>query len=226
MSMRSRFALAGITLLVGGLTAGMCHLFSSDSPRDVAHLAQYAPLSAPVHLLLFAGGMLVLLGWFGHYALQYSSSGTVGFTAFVGLFLGIMCGDLLHCILEFSVFPVLNSEAPYALPGLADRTYQATPIAVLVLLGRFSLCAGAAAAAISLYRRRRLGAAFPFAVTALLQAATVFPRLAEPFSTASIVALYFSMAALGIAVLHSVRLRHAPAARVATYPEPPQPLER
>ena len=135
MSMRSRFALAGITLLVGGLTAGMCHLFSSDSPRDVAHLAQYAPLSAPVHLLLFAGGMLVLLGWFGHYALQYSSSGTVGFTAFVGLFLGIMCGDLLHCILEFSVFPVLNSEAPYALPGLADRTYQATPIAVLVLLG-------------------------------------------------------------------------------------------
>ena len=91
---------------------------------------------------------------------------------------------------------------------------------------RTVLATGAAAAAVSLYRRRRLGAAFPFAVTALLQAATVFPRLAEPFSTASIVALYFSMAALGIAVLHSVRLRHAPAARVATYPEPPQPLER
>ena len=86
--------------------------------------------------------MLVLLGWFGHYALQYSGSGTIGLAAFVCLFLGIMWGDLLQCILEFSVFPVLDAIAPYALPGLADATYRSMPVSVLLAAGHFLLFSG------------------------------------------------------------------------------------
>ena len=105
MSMRLRFRLAGMALVLGGLTAGFCHLFHFEPPTDLNQLAQYTRFSEPVHLLLFAGGILVLLGWFGQYALQCSASGALGFGAFLTLFVGILFGDLLHCILEFSVFP-------------------------------------------------------------------------------------------------------------------------
>ena len=61
MSMRLRFRLAGLSLALGGLTAGFCHLFNFDPPMDLNQLAQYTRFSEPVHLLLFAKGILVLL---------------------------------------------------------------------------------------------------------------------------------------------------------------------
>jgi hypothetical protein len=206
MSMRLWFWLAGVALLVGGLTAGVCHMFNLDSPTDVTHLARYAPLSAPVHLALFAGGMLVLLGWFGHYALQYSGSGTIGLAAFVCLFLGIMWGDLLQCILEFSVFPVLDAIAPYALPGLADATYRSMPVSVLMGAGHFLLFAGVPAAAAAVYRSRMVARwpAIPFALTAALQVWALLPQAGESAGAASMTAVYFSLAMLGLAVLWPV----------------------
>ena len=209
MSMRVWFWLAGVALVVGGLMAGVCHLFDFHSPTDVAHLARYAPLSAPVHVALFAGGMLVLLGWFGHFALQYSTSGTIGFAAFVCLFLGIMWGDLLECILEFSVFPVLDTIAPYALPGLADATYQSMPLSVLLAAGHFLLVVGAPAAALALYRSRIVPGwpAIPFALTAALQGLALFPRSGQWVRTSSSTSLYLSLAMLGVAVLWPVRNR-------------------
>ena len=206
MSIRLWFWLAGVALLVGGLIGGVCHLFNLDSPTDVTRLARYAPLSAPVHLALFAGGMLVLLGWFGYYALQYSGSGTTGLAAFVCLFLGIMWGDLLECILEFSVFPVLDAIAPYALPGLAAATYRSMPVSVLLAAGHFLLLAGVPAAALAVYRSRIVPRwpAIPFALTAALQVLALVPRWGESMRASSLTSFYLSLAILGLAVLWPV----------------------
>jgi hypothetical protein len=213
MSIRLCFWLAGVALLVGGLMAGACHLFNLDSPSDVTHLSQhivqYASLGAPVHLALFGGGMLVLLGWFGHYALQYSGSGKIGLAAFVCLFLGIMWGDLLQCILEFSVFPVLDAIAPYALPGLADATYRSMPLSLLLTAGHLLLFVGVPAAALAVYRSSVVPVwpAIPLALTAALQVLALLPRWGESMRAFSFTALYFSLAILGVAVLWPVRKR-------------------
>ena len=207
MSLRMRLWPAGLALLGGGLMAGICHLFNFESPTDLAHLAQYPPLGALVHLVLFAGGLMVLLGWFGHYALQYSSVGTIGLAAFVCLFLGILWADLMHSILEFSVFPVLDQVAPYALPGLADATYRSTPVSLLLTAGRILLLAGIPAAALAVYRSPnvRRWPAIPFALTAVLQVLGMLPRSGEAFHNLALTALYFSMAALGMALLLASR---------------------
>ena len=209
MSMHLRFRLAGLSLALGGLTAGFCHLFNFDPPMDLNQLAQYTRFSEPVHLLLFAGGILVLLGWFGQYALQCSTSGVLGFGAFLTLFVGILFGDLLHCILEFSVFPVLAAVVPYALPGLAETTYRSTPLAVLLTAGHFLTFIGVPATALSLYRSHILPAwsAVPFVVTAAILSLGLVPRLASTLSPASSMALYTSMALLGVAVIWAARKR-------------------
>ncbi len=209
MSMRLRFRLAGMALVLGGLTAGFCHLFHFEPPTDLNQLAQYTRFSEPVHLLLFAGGILVLLGWFGQYALQCSASGALGFGAFLTLFVGILFGDLLHCILEFSVFPVLAAVVPYALPGLAETTYRSTPLAVLLTIGRFLTFAGVPATALSVYRSHILPAwsAIPFVVTAAMLSFGLVPRFAVVLGPASSLALYISMALLGVAVIWAARKR-------------------
>lgn len=208
MSMRLRCWLAGTTLLVGGVMAGSCHLLNSDSTTDVAQLAMNAPLRGPIHLALFAGGMLVLLGWFGYYSLETSRSGAVGL-AFVCLFLGIIWADLLHSILEFSIFPVLAAVAPYALPRLADATYRSVPVSMLLEAGECLLFVGVPAAAWAIYRSEaaRAWPVFPFALTAALQALALIPRWGDTLRSWSLTALYFSLATLGVAVLCSARAR-------------------
>jgi hypothetical protein len=205
--MRLRFWPAGMALLVGGAIAGTCHLINFDGPMDVAQLAQFAHLRAPVHLALFGGGMLVLLGWFGYYSLENSHSRSIRKAAFVCLFLGVMWADLLHCILEFSIFPVLDAVAPYALPRLADATYRSVPVALLLETGECLLFAGALCAAWAIYRSEAVPAwpAVPFALTATLQALSVIPRWTEALHTWSLTALYLSLATLGGAVLWSAR---------------------
>jgi hypothetical protein len=209
MAMRLRFRFAGMALVLGGLTAGFCHLFNFDSPADLSQLAQYTRFSEPVHLVLFAGGILVLLGWFGQYALQCSASGALGFGAFLTLFVGILFGDMLHCILEFSIFPVLAAVVPYALPGLAETTYRSTPLAALLSAGHFLTFAGVAATALSVYRSHILPAwsAIPFVVTAAMLSLGLVPRLAVALGPASSLALYISMALLGVAVIWAARKR-------------------
>jgi len=217
MSMRLRFWPAGMALLVGGVIAGTCHLFSLNNGTDVSQLAQYAPLRAPVYLALFAGGMLVLLGWFGYYSLENLNSGAIGLIAFVSVFLGVMWADLLHCILEFSIFPVLDAVAPYALPRLADATYRSVPMAFLQGAGDCLLFAGVPCAAWAIYRSRVLPAwpAVPFAVTAALQAGALMLRRTEMLHVWSFIALYLSLATLGSAVLGHARRRAGSPLRAA-----------
>ena len=207
MPMHLRFKLAGIALTLGGLTAAICHLFTFESSSDVSQTAQYARFGEPVHLLLFVSLIVVLLGWFEQYSLQSSDSGIVGFVAFVCLFLGMLCGDLLHCILEFSVFPLLGSIAPYALPGIAQATYRSAALGELISAGRFLMCFGVVATAISIYRRQslRLWVAAPFALSAALLGAGSLPQLGPTIEPASLTSFYISLAVLGASFLCAAR---------------------
>jgi predicted permease len=205
MSMCLRVRLAGMALILGGLTAGVCHLFNFDSPTEMNQIAEYPRFAEPVHLVLFMAGMLALLGWFGRYALEDSGSRITGGVAFVCLFPGILCGDLLHCILEFSVFPVLGSTVPYALPGIAEATYRSVAMAGLLMAGHYLMFVGAAATAVSTYRSHIVPpwVAASFALSAVLLGLRLFPTLAAAIGQASSMALYLSMAALGLALLWS-----------------------
>ncbi len=207
MSTRTRCWLAGLALIFGGILAGISHVYHLEPPSDPAQLAQFARLSQPIHLLLFAGGILVLLGWFGQYGLQSSHSGVTGLFAFVSVFLGILLGDVLHCILEFSVFPVLSSSVPYALPALARATYRTTPLAFLLKAGQLMILAGVPAAAYFILRIRALPAwtALPFGITAVLLGWGMTIRSAITIGSVAYIALYCSMVITGVAVIWAAR---------------------
>jgi hypothetical protein len=203
--MRKRLCLwlPGMALVVGGVVSGTCHLFNFESPTDLAHVAQYPPLGAPLHLALFAGGLLALAGWVGRFAARPSSADSIALAALICLFMGVLCGDLLHSILEFSVFPVVDQMAPYALPGLADATYRSMPVSVLLIAGRILLLAGAAAFSLAVYREPCLPRwpAIPFALSAILEVVTMLPGSGESMRSFALAAVYFSMAALGLSLL-------------------------
>jgi len=202
MPMHMRFKLAGIALTLGGLTAATCHLFSFESSAEMSHMANYACFAEPIHLVLFAGLLTVLLGWSEQSSLQPSESGIVAPAAFVCLFLGIICGDLLHCVLEFSIFPVLGSMVPYALPGIADATYRSAALGTLIWAGQALMFLGGLAAAASTCRTRSHPhwAAAPLAFSAVLLGVGLFPQLAPAIRAAALPALYVSMAVLGASV--------------------------
>jgi len=203
MPMHLRFKLAGIALTLGGLLAGICHIFSFESSEEVSHLAKYACFAEPIQLVLFASLLMVLLGWSEQYSLQSSDSGIMEHAAFACLFLGILCGDLLHCTLEFSVFPVLGSMVPYALPGLAAATYRSAALGNLIRAGQALMFLGSIATAMSVWRSRflPLWAAAPFTVSGMLLGVGLFPRISPAIRPASILAFYLSMAVLGVSVL-------------------------
>jgi hypothetical protein len=207
MTMCFHCRLAGIALILGGLIASISHLFPIEPTSDPALLEQYAHLSEPLHLMLFAGGILVLLGWFGQYAVQSAASGVTGLITFLSIFLGILFGDLLHCILEFSIFPVLSSSVPYALPALAESCYRITPFALMLRSGHFLIIAGVAAAIFSLLRDRILPVwtVVPFAITAVLLCVALLPRFSALVGPLSLAALYVSMAVLGVAIVKLAR---------------------
>jgi hypothetical protein len=202
---RLRFWLPGMALAVGGVVSGTCHLFNFESPTDLAHVAQYPPLGAPLHLALFAGGLLTLAGWVGRFAVRQAGADNIALAALISLFIGVLCGDLLHSILEFSVFPVVDQVAPYALPGLADATYRSVPVSFVLSGGRILLLAGAAAFALAMYREPCLPRwpAIPFALSAALEVVAMLPGSGESMRSFSLSAIYFSMAALGLSLLWS-----------------------
>lgn len=200
---RLRFWLPGMALVLGGVVSGTCHMFNLESPTDLAHIAQYPPLGAPLHLTLFAGGLLVLAGWVGRFAVRQSIADSVALAALICLFTGVVCGDLLHSILEFSVFSVVDQSAPYALPGLVDATYRSMPVSFLLITGRILLLAGAAAFALAMYRepRKSRWLAVPFGLSAVIQVVAMLPGSEESMRSFALAAIYFSMAALGMTLL-------------------------
>jgi hypothetical protein len=203
MSQRGFYRLAGVALIAGGLLAAAAHVLHIEAPSDPAQLAHYAHLSQPIHLLLFAGGILVLLGWFGQFGLQSVRCGMAGLFAFLSLFLGILFADLLHCVLEFSIFPLLIASVPYATPAFAEHVYGSTPFAFLQNGGQILVVVGVPLSAFSIYRSRVLPrwAALPMAMTAVAVIMAFLPGTSRIVGPHYVIGLYLSLATLGVAIL-------------------------
>ena len=210
MSIHTHTLLTGIALLAGGLVAAGSHLLAAITPATPDQLADYAAFTQSVHVALFAGGVLVLFGWFGFYGLESAQSGFPTLLAFLSVSLGIQLGDLLHCVLEFSILPVLVSLAPYVVPELKQATYGITPFAMLVRAGRGLLLFGTPATALTIWRSGQLSAwaAAPFGCSALLLLVGIV-FFNERQREQSLIVFYLSVAALGLFVIARAR-RHAP----------------
>jgi hypothetical protein len=124
----------------------VAHILHPDDPT-LATLVQYIRISQPVHVLLFLAGMLVCLGLPAAYAIQRKQVGLVGFIGMLFLCLAILFGDMLHCVLEFSIFPVLaaqvHTEAQMnTLQHIVEQTYNASVLATLQQLAQPLLLLG------------------------------------------------------------------------------------
>ena len=132
MSISVLFRLSGVSLLLGGLLGGLAVAFHPSNMVD--------PVNVPVHLALYTAVMLIALGLPGLYARQADHAGTLGLAGLVALFMGLVFGDPIHSVLEFTVVPVLAQSAagPRLLdggpPGLMGPLMVAIPILLIGLL--------------------------------------------------------------------------------------------
>ncbi len=206
MSTHTHTLFTGVALLLGGLVAAGSHLLEAITPVAPDRLADIVAFTQSVHLTLFVGGVLVLFGWLGFYGLASAYTGLPTLLTFLVVFLGILLGDLLHCVLEFSIWPVLVSLAPYVVPEMKQATYGLTPFAMLVRTGRGLLLVGTPAAAATIWRARLLSAwaATPFICCAVLFAISTI-AFTEHQRDEVLASFYLSTAVLGIFVLASAR---------------------
>ena len=203
MSTNRFYLLSGLLLLMGGATASYAHFVHPPAPNDPAMLYRYASVSQPAHLLLFGGTVLVLLGLPGLYMQQGRSGDVLGFVGFFFLYLGILFADLLHCILEFSIFPVLMRSIPYATISIVETTYGSTPLAILQAIGRWLVWVGTPISAIAVVRSRVLPtwAGLPLFFATILMVASLLQFPARAISPQLLTSVYLSLAVLGLAML-------------------------
>lgn len=199
------YKMGGLASALGGLLGATAHVLRVDPPADPAQLAHYVRLSQPLNLVLFCGGLLVMLGLTGQFLFQCSKARIAGLLAFLFLYVGILLGDMLRCVLEFSVFPLLIATVPYATPALAQATYHSAPFAVLALCGKGFLFTGLPLTVFSILRSRVLPgwSAIPFAIAAVLRVVDFITATAVMVHMPYETALYLSMAILGIAVFRA-----------------------
>jgi hypothetical protein len=206
MSTHAHTLLTGVALLLGGLVAAGSHLLEAMTTVAPDRIADYVAFTQSVHLALFVGGVLILFGWSGFYGLESACTGLPTLLTFLSVFLGILLGDLLHCVLEFSILPVLISLAPYVVPEMKQAAYGLTPFAALVRTGRSLLLIGTPGAAAAIWRSRSLSvwAAFPFVFSAILFAIGTL-AFTEHQREYVLAAFYMSTAVLGIFVIAKAR---------------------
>lgn len=99
-SLLSRFS--GLALIAGGMIGAAAQGFHPQEPTD--------PLNVPLHLVLFFGVVLVLLGLPGVLARQEGKPGVLGLIGGTMAFFGLAMMDLPHSILEFSLLPALTGD--------------------------------------------------------------------------------------------------------------------
>jgi hypothetical protein len=207
MSTYTFYRWSGVSLVLGGAVAALAHIFHPMDPTDPSMLSHYASVSQPAHLLLFAGTVFVLLALPGFYLGLGESGGVLAFVGSFLLYFGILFADALHCILEFSVFPVLMRSVPYVTISIAETTYAHTPLAILQAIGEDLVFVGAPLLAVAVMRSRVLSswAAAPLLLTVLLMVASVLPWTARIVGRHYVTSLYLALMVLGVAVVFGTR---------------------
>jgi hypothetical protein len=142
--------LAGVPLTLGGIIGAIVVAIHPHELTD--------PINAPVHLALFFGALLVLLGWPAVLARQSGRIGILGPLGFVLVFIGLAIDDITHSVLDFSVVPVLAAD-PSTRPLLSPDSVTTAalmhgPFGLMQMLGLPLIVLGLLAFGVATLRAR------------------------------------------------------------------------
>jgi len=143
LSVRTLFVLSGVLLIAGGIGGVVAHVLHLQyHPTHVSQIMPYVSKSEPVHVLLFASVLLVMLGLPGVLIRQHEKTGVVGLIGFVFVYFGLMFGEGLHCVLEFGIYPAMAKQVPNEMISVIDQMYHGSPYAFLEVGGSGLLLLG------------------------------------------------------------------------------------
>lgn len=177
--------LSSLALVIGGLLATVAMIFHRPDLGD--------PLNVPVHLALYTGVMVALLGLPGLGAKLATRSPRLGLAGATALFLGLAFEDPIHSVLTFTAIPVIASD-PATRPLLdGPPPGLMGPIQMLAIPVLF---AGLILLAIAIWRT---GVLPRWLVIPLIGTVLLIPlAFADtPFGIVGPVLLYLSLVALG-----------------------------
>ena len=154
MSGHVLFRFSGGALILGGISGVLAHILHLQyHPSNPAEVLPYVSKSEPVHVLLFAAVLLVLLGLPALLVRQHEKTGILGLTGFVLLYFGLVCGEWLHCILEIGVYPAMAHVMPNDMVTVVNWMYEGrSPYAVLEFVGGWFLLVGVLITGISMLK--------------------------------------------------------------------------
>jgi hypothetical protein len=101
--------LGGVTLLMGGVLAGIAHTIHPAPPQTPQALSSYMHATVTAHLILGFAILLVCMG-LPFLCARLSQPGAVlPSLAYPLLFFGLMSAEFLHCPVEIALFPEFQS---------------------------------------------------------------------------------------------------------------------
>ena len=201
MSSTTLYRLSGISLLWGSGLMALGYIFHpADNP---AYLA--TPVMILVHLMIFFGVFLLLLGWMGMYARQSSRVGMWGLVSMLLLFFGLLINEMPHTIAFFAIFPVLGPrQSPQQAVALVDAIFGSPVLGLMSPLSILMCLLGVITTAIVTLRARVLSRGIPIALFSVLglEVLTFIPVVSDVMTTLKFPAeIYLCFVAVGVLIL-------------------------
>ena len=205
MAKRTLYVLSGISLIIGGTAGVVAHILHLQyHPTYPEQVLPYVTKSEPVHVLLFAAVLLVLLGLPGLLIRQHERAGVLGLLGFALVYFGLMLAEGLHCVLEFGIYPAMAHKIPNEMIGVVNHMYESgSPYAHFEMAGGALLLLGVLILGISMLVAR----VFPRWTALLFLATDVTAALAFIPSTHWLIGgrfplmLYLAFVAVGYSVI-------------------------
>ena len=209
--------LSGLALILGSALGMYAQLFHPADPETAADLPRYAQAGMPIHLLLYFGVMLILLGLPALHARQSDKTGALGLAGFLLLFFGLPLVDLIHSVVFANVLETLVAgTSPDQALALLTTAFSTQPWVTLEMLGNPLLGLGILLFGIATIRAR----VFPswngwLLIGALILnfGANFLPQVGG--ASYGGIALYLSMVGFGYALLSGQQTVPQPATAAA-----------
>lgn len=143
MSSKTLFRLSGLCTLLGGVLGAVAMLLHPLDPLTPAAFVRVMPVDGPVHLVLFFGLVLLLIGFPGVYVRQSAKTGVKGLIAASLLLLAPVFIDFPHTVVESAVFPQLFAHESAATAfAMTRHIYGSTLWMVLQMCGAAMMIIG------------------------------------------------------------------------------------
>ncbi|MBI1878113.1 MAG: hypothetical protein HYR94_07790 [Chloroflexi bacterium] len=154
LSTQMLYRLGGVAVLVGGVLGALSEALHPADPEGPATLAEYARVAQPVHLLMFVGVILLLLGLPAVYVRQSHKAGILGLVGFVLLFFGLSLVALPHSVIDFDLLPTLVAQVPDQVMPIMMAEAEDPFVAFMGMIAFPTLLVGTVLLAISTIRAR------------------------------------------------------------------------